>query len=119
MKTSVLLLLFVSSVGFASEAVPHSLALGKKIYESNCIACHGASGDGRGPAAVAIPGKKPRNFLTDTYKYGSNPKEIFKTVSEGIPGSGMPPWKSALSVKEREAVVRYLLSFKKPVVTQR
>ena len=84
--------------------------LGKKVFESNCVTCHGQQGDGRGPASVAISGAKPRDFTTGKFKYGSTDDEIFKTITNGVPGTAMPPWNS-LSVLERKAVISYLKKF--------
>jgi len=106
-------ILIAGSVQAQSVRPNRELRLGKKVYEANCTSCHGVTGDGKGPAARAIASTKPRNFLEEDFRFGATPKEVLKTVSEGIPGSAMPPWKDALSLKEREAVIQYILSLKK------
>ena len=80
---------------------------GKTVYLNNCTACHGSLGDGRGPAAVAIANPKPRNFLQEPLKYGDSKDEIFKTITNGVPNTAMPPW-AALSEDERKAVASYI-----------
>ena len=35
---------------------------GKEVYERRCIGCHGAKGDGNGPAATFLYNQRPRNF---------------------------------------------------------
>src|SRR5881628_238854 len=35
------------------------IARGKEIYASRCAVCHGDSGDGKGPAGLALPFKPP------------------------------------------------------------
>ncbi|OYZ22962.1 MAG: hypothetical protein B7Y39_06845 [Bdellovibrio sp. 28-41-41] len=107
-----LALIFSLSLNVFAEDLKLQIESGKKIYRENCIACHGDKGDGRGPAAVAIPGTKPRNFIEGKYKYGETSKEIFKTLTEGVPGTAMPPWAS-LSEKDRWAVIAYIKSLKK------
>ena len=88
------------------------IVLGGKVFKTNCIACHGENGDGKGPAAVAIKDPKPRDFTKGEFKFGSEPKEIYKTISEGSPGTAMPGWGS-LSPQERWALVYYVRSIKK------
>lgn len=88
------------------------LEQGKKVFEENCQSCHGVNGDGEGPASVAIKDPKPRDFTTGVFKYGSSDEEIFKTISNGVPGTAMPPW-SSLNKNDRKAVILYIRSFKK------
>jgi cytochrome c oxidase cbb3-type subunit 3 len=75
---------------------------GKKIYETNCIACHMADGGG---------GIGPN--LTDPYWIlGGGIKNVFKTVSEGgRDGKGMISWKQSLKPAEMAQVSSYLLQF--------
>lgn len=101
MKEILVSLLFCSSVSFAKNID------GKTVFLNNCAACHGSLGDGRGPAAVAIPNPKPRNFLSEAMKYGDSKEQLFKTITDGIPNTAMPPW-AALSVAERKAVASYI-----------
>jgi mono/diheme cytochrome c family protein len=106
----------------ASAAGEDPLASGRAIYEANCIACHGKRGDGRGEAAAAIVGARPRDFTTGRFRYGAKPEELFQTITRGVPGTAMPSWKS-LPEEERRAVIAYVLSFAKapkpPKVTGR
>jgi mono/diheme cytochrome c family protein len=115
-------IVFISLVMVASSALAKDdkadLELGQKIYANNCVACHGEKGDGQGPAARAIASRKPRNFLQEDFQFGSKREEIFKTISNGVQGSAMPPWKDALSEKERFAVVDYILNLTKKVTRQ-
>lgn len=50
---------------------------GKSAYEINCASCHGASGKGDGPVAVAL-NPPPRDFTQGDYKLDAN--------SNGTPG---------------------------------
>lgn len=93
------------------------IARGKAIYAEKCAVCHGDSGDGKGPAGMALPLKPPdlRNRgaiaeMRDNY--------WFWRVSEGglvepfkSRGSAMPAWKGELTVEERWAVIAYQHTF--------
>jgi len=85
---------------------------GQIVYTQNCLACHGEKGDGKGVAAKAIKGNKPRDFTVGRFKFGSRPKELFGTVTKGIPESMMPSWVE-LSEEDRWAVVHFVKSLKK------
>ena len=102
-------LLLVPALGQAKE---WDLAAGQTVYKNNCVACHGASGDGRGPASVAIPNPKPRNFIADKFKFGDSKEQIFATITKGIEGTAMPGW-TGLSVEERQSVSAYVASLRK------
>lgn len=88
------------------------LKQGEESFKTNCVACHGAKGDGHGPAAVAIKDPKPRDFTKGVFKYGSKPEEIFKTISQGVKETAMPSW-SSLSEQDRWALSYYVISLGK------
>lgn len=86
---------------------------GKTIYDQHCAACHGATGDGNGPASVWLY-PKPRNFSVGLFKIKSTPgqslptdEDLFQSVSRGLPGSSMPSF-SYLTEQERHEVVQYV-----------
>jgi len=90
---------------------------GKIVYEQNCVACHGTKGDGNGPAAAFLA-PRPRNFVEAKYRLrstliGQLPTDVdlFRSVSLGMPGTPMPPWKHILNDEDRWAVVEYIKSF--------
>ena len=78
------------------------LGSGKKIFETNCVACHMSDGGG---------GIGPN--LTDKYWIlGGGIKNVFKTISEGgRGGKGMIAWKQQLKPSEMAQVARYVLQF--------
>lgn len=85
----------------------------KALFETNCAACHGVTGEGDGPAAVAIKSPKPRNFKSEDFKYGSSDDELIKTISSGVPGTAMPPW-GHMPKEDILAIVNYIKKFKIP-----
>jgi len=82
---------------------------GKSLFEKNCEQCHGAGGQGNGPAAITM-NPKPRNLAgPDGWKNGPDIPGIYKTISEGIRGTSMSPF-DYLSKKDRMALVHYVQS---------
>ncbi len=79
-----------------------ALAAGKKIFNKNCTACHGVNGQGLvGP-----------NFTDEYWIHGGSIKNLFHTISEGVPAKGMISWKSQLSPNQIQEVASYILSLK-------
>ena len=112
----ILKILLTFLMGCTSEKEPgvstkELVAKGQKLYAENCVACHGETGQGDGPAAEAML-EKPRNFVLGNYKFGSSFAEVKKTINDGVPGTPMPPWGHRPQV-EIEALAAYVLSLKK------
>ncbi len=91
------------------------LALGKATYEKQCTACHGPAGRGDGEAAYLLY-PKPRDFteaqyrLVSTWERTPTDRDLFNTISRGMPGSAMPSWEH-LPERTRWALVAYVRSF--------
>lgn len=93
-----------------------SVKRGKALYTRYCIYCHGPYGDGRGESAPHID-PKPRDFTKATFKCRSTPSgtlpldsDLYKTISRGVPNSGMPSWEPLLK-QERVDLVAYIKTF--------
>lgn len=88
-----------------------SVARGKDIFEKRCDGCHGRFGDGKGPNAVhMLP--RPRD-LTSTLFFAKVPDaRLYASISEGVPGTGMPPW-DYLSETQRWDLIDYIRSLSK------
>ena len=83
---------------------------GKDLYQQRCVPCHGASGEGNGPAGMYLS-PKPRNFKADPFKKGDEPAHVYEAISEGIGSSAMPSF-ADLSSEERWGLVYYVLSIR-------
>ncbi len=87
------------------------LERGQMLYAAQCAVCHGPEGKGDGPAAfVLFP--KPRDLTSGKFKIRSTPTvptdaDLFRVISQGIPGTSMPPW-SHLPEADRWALVAYV-----------
>ena len=103
--------------GKRAEATAEALAPGKAIYTSQCSGCHGEAGDGQGMLTLSwLP--RPRDFVHGSFRYRSTPTgspptdaDLFRTVSKGLPGGGMPAFEAILSEQERRDVVDYIKQF--------
>jgi mono/diheme cytochrome c family protein len=97
------------------SATPEILALGKRVYDKQCAACHGVTGRGDGDAAYLLY-PKPRDFtasryrLVSTWEQRPTDTDLYMTISRGMPGSAMPSW-SHLTEDERWGLVHHVKSF--------
>jgi putative heme-binding domain-containing protein len=73
-------------------------AQGRRSFNSSCAGCHGLDGRG-GDKAPNIVGSEKVQHLSDA--------QISSIISNGIPGTGMPPFHS-LSEQQVRAVVSYV-----------
>src|SRR2546422_4506130 len=99
----------------AAPAWAQDANAGKAVYERKCLLCHGEKGDGKGPSAeLLLP--KPRDFTKGLYKIRSTAtktptdQDLFRIVTEGMPGTSMPAW-DVLPERDRRNVVAYVKSF--------
>jgi len=82
----------------------NTIALGQKLYVSNCMICHGQTGRGDGPGAAALE-KKPAD-LGARIKAGETDGELFWKITEGR--SPMLSWKGSLTEIQRWELVNYI-----------
>ncbi len=82
---------------------PADIAVGKSVFETNCVACHRADGGGQiGP-----------NLTDEQWILGGGIKNVFHTITNGgRDGKGMIAWKGTLKPKEIQKVASYILSLK-------
>jgi len=85
----------------------NTIAIGQKLYTSNCMICHGTSGKGDGPGGAALE-KKPAD-LGARIKAGETDGELFWKITEGR--SPMLSWKGSLSETQRWEIVNYIKTF--------
>lgn len=113
------LLLALASVFTVADAqnAPEASEEGKRVYEKSCAHCHGTEGRGDGSAAENLL-PRPRDFTRGLYKIRSTEagqfptdQDLFDIITEGMPGSSMPGWETALSANERWEVTAYIKTF--------
>jgi glucose/arabinose dehydrogenase len=67
-------------------------------YAQLCANCHGANLEG---------GQAP-SMLDDVWTHGGDDASLAKSIREGFPDKGMPPWGAALPEKEIRAMVIFM-----------
>jgi len=94
---------------------PELLAQGKKLYDQNCVTCHGPKGDGKGQLGAAL--KPPPSDFTKPLKqwpYSKGDlKKVFEAITKGIPNTSMVKW-DQFSEQERWALVYIVEGFAAP-----
>jgi cytochrome c oxidase cbb3-type subunit III len=72
---------------------------GASLFRANCSPCHGldAQGGGRGP-----------DLTSGRWVHGSSDAEIFRTITQGVPGTEMPA--NSFLESETRAIIAYLRS---------
>ncbi len=93
------------------------------LYAKNCAACHGQSGDGRGPGAEALAAQglgqhsgghlagKPAAFAEPGSMLGGTSEIYYAKLRRGGMGTGMPSFGPLFTPDETWLLVDYLWSF--------
>ena len=81
---------------------------GKKLAQTNCASCHGTTGTGNGPAAVAL-NPKPADWTSKKTQEATD-GEIYWKITTGR--GSMPSWKH-LPETDRWAIVQYIRTLRK------
>ena len=105
-----LLLAAAARAADAPKRTPELVARGQASFAKLCASCHGPAGAGDGPAAKAL-NPKPRNLVTEPLKNGATAEGVFQTLSTGVKGTAMVPFKH-LSEDDRWALSYYVLSLR-------
>lgn len=74
---------------------------GKQIYMTNCLACHGPE----------LKGGVGANLVDDTWIHGGRPRDLYKTITEGVLAKGMPAWGPLLGPQKILQVKAFILSY--------
>lgn len=113
----VLLLALIWAAFSIQIASAQDKAAGKKAYLTYCSACHGESGKGDGPSAVALA-TKPADHTDGNVMNKLSDKFLFDVISKGgsavQKSSMMPAWGGALKEQEIRDIVAYIRSIAVP-----
>jgi len=90
---------------FRHSTDPAVIARGAEVYANYCAICHGETGRGDGPLAIGLS-SPPADFTKHLYHHSD--ERVLRWVTNGIPGTQMPPFGEALSLEDRQAVISFL-----------
>jgi cytochrome c oxidase cbb3-type subunit III len=77
----------------------YALSQGQRLYGwFNCAGCHANGGGGMGPP-----------LMDDEWIYGSDPDQIYRTITEGRP-NGMPSWAGRIPDTQIWQIIAYVRS---------
>lgn len=83
---------------------PVSREKAQELYTANCQACHGPEGKGS-------PLMKGSAFVKRPWKHGTTEAEMVQTISEGVKGTMMLPFKEKLKPEEIAGLAALVRSF--------
>jgi len=87
-------------------------AHGAQLFAQNCVACHGATGNGDGPAAKALA-TPPIAFTSEDRARERSVFSLYQIVTQGVDGTPMPSFAS-LSDDDRWSLALYVSHFAVP-----
>jgi mono/diheme cytochrome c family protein len=93
----------------AGNFSPEVIKIGRKMFETNCMVCHGMKGHGDGPVAEKMPNKPP-SLVSDKIK-GWADGQIYQVISMGQ--GTMGSYASHIPQKYRWQVVNYIRHLQK------
>ncbi|WP_395751185.1 c-type cytochrome [Prosthecobacter sp.] len=102
-----------------AEAVKTHALEGKKLFATNCAACHGEKADGKGAAAVTLKDiwglpAAPADLRQPHPRCGDGPEDLFRVLATGLSGTPMVSFEKVLSEEQRWDVIAYVLSIRLP-----
>jgi mono/diheme cytochrome c family protein/uncharacterized membrane protein len=99
----------VTPVAAATNPVQPSVASitrGEEVYAANCLQCHGATGNGDGPAAAGLD--SPVADLASAHARSHLDQDLFYWIENGIDGSAMPAFGDRLDDAEIWDTINYV-----------
>jgi mono/diheme cytochrome c family protein len=84
-----------------------SVAAGQNLFTTHCVLCHGESGKGDGPVGLAL-NPRPADLRQHAIPGVHTDAQLFEWITNGFPGSQMPPFKTTLSDTDRWNLVNFI-----------
>lgn len=104
-KTRILVACLFTFFGSNAVYAAPNVANGKAKFMGNCVVCHGQQGHGDGIAAANLS-KKPANIVAKMRSKSES--RLIGAVQNGK--TGMPPFRSVLSVQDIQDIFAFIRS---------
>lgn len=95
--------------GLTNPLGAEGAAAGAKTFETNCMACHGVSGLGDGPAGESL-NPRPASLPALAAQVGDD--YLFWRISTGKPGTSMVGWEGVLTGEQIWELVSFIRMLK-------
>jgi mono/diheme cytochrome c family protein len=90
-----------SDESFKVVMTPEAISAGHILYQQDCSACHGMTGQGNGPAAVALA-TKPRDHTNGAYMDKLSNRHLYNVIKMGGSMYGFPAMPAQPQLKDEE-----------------
>ena len=81
---------------------PEMVKAGRAAFSaSSCRTCHG----------LTLTGGAAPNLIDQRWLHGGTPREVYGTITRGVPSKGMPTWGAVLEPKTIAVLVAYIFSY--------
>ncbi len=101
-----LLLSFALVGALGAPAHAADVEAGRAVYDANCLACHGKTAAGDGPAAVALR-PAPTDLTAESWWKNKSDNDLRKIIRTGNPGTAMMSFKH-ITGDDMDNLVAYL-----------
>lgn len=88
------------------------LANGERLFDENCVPCHGPLGAGDGPSADTL-NPKPRDFTDPNRLNHYAPYQFFQAISFGVEGTAMASFAESFTADERWDLAFYVMTLRR------
>ena len=106
----------VATMLIATMAQAADVEQGKKKFQMMCSSCHGAMGEGDGPAGAAL-NPKPRTLSDIEWQTNTTDEHLRTVITKGGSAVGlsplMPPLGASMKPEEVDNVIAFIRSLKK------
>ena len=87
---------------------------GEQLFQKNCAFCHAGDGTSKGWIGSFLE-PHPRDLTDGQQMKGMTRDRLVRSISEGLPGTSMPAWKSVMGAGEIDALAAYIAKAFHPV----
>ena len=83
------------------------IAVGRKIYEDHCAACHGPRGDGQTPLGQSLA-PRPPDLARTLSSPAKTDRYLTDIIADGMRGTSMAPWRGILNGEDVRRVIAFM-----------